>query len=105
VTSAFAGTVTGFPERPFDPSAKLDFPADWSQWLAPGASIVDVQMKVPPEIVVDDTMLVSPITTAWLRMANPDSAEPGNRYDVTYHVTDSDGREDDRSITLVIQER
>jgi hypothetical protein len=93
----------GFPKRLHDPNAVLDYPVDWSAWLPDGDTIVDVTVTVPDDITLTGDPEISPegtIVVAWLAGGTADV-----KYDVTYHIVTAQGREDDRSITLVVRER
>lgn len=92
----------GFPRRIKDPDAVLDFPVDWSSWLPDGDTIESATVTAETGIVVDSFSVVNSGTAvvAWLSGGTTDE-----RYVVTYHIVTVEGREDDRSITVVIRER
>lgn len=75
---------------------------DWSAWLPEGDTIDSVAVTAAAGITVGATSVINAGTAvvAWLS-----GGEPGQKYDVTYHVTTVGGREDDRSITLDVKER
>lgn len=84
-----------------DPDAVLDYTIDWSAWLPPGDTIVDAvaTSSAPDKLVVDSTSHTTDETTVWLS-----GGEVGQTYDVVTHITTNDGREDDRTITIVVKE-
>lgn len=84
-----------------DPDAVLDYRVDWSQWLNPNDSIVASTFTVVTtgSLVVDDTYFDDQTATVWLS-----GGDAGERYVVTNHIATSDGREDDRSITIACKE-
>lgn len=90
----------GFPRRIHDPDAVLDYPVDWSAWLPDGDSINSAEVTAETGINVGVVDVTSPVVTAWLS-----GGVNGMKYNVTYHITTVQGREDDRSITLVVKER
>lgn len=92
----------GFPRRVHDPNAVLDYPMDWSAWLPEGDTIISVTVTAPDDITVapDPEIVAGHIVVAWLA-----GGEQGGKYDVKYHIETAQGREDDRSITLVVKER
>lgn len=99
----------GFPRRLKDPNAVLDFPVDWSRWLASGETITAATVTPATGLTVQG----SPAIEDSQETGVPDSVvvpilsggTVGQKYDVTYHITTSEGRVDDRSITVVIKER
>lgn len=94
----------GFPKRNHDPNAVLDYPSDWSDWLPTGDTIVAATATLSGPNAADFTVENVTFTTtkavAWVSGGVvPRSAT------LTFHITTDEGREDDRSITLVAKER
>jgi hypothetical protein len=90
-----------FPKRIHDPDALLDYPADWSAWLPEGDTLVDVTVVTDDGVTVENVQPPADgVTVAWIS-----GGTAGESYTVTYHVVTAEGREDDRSITLVCKER
>jgi hypothetical protein len=83
-----------------DPDAKLDWKFDWSPWLQTGETIASSQFIVTAGITVDSTSNTSTNTTVWLL-----GGTPGLPYRVTNRITTSQGRIDDRSITIRVKDR
>lgn len=95
-----------------DPTARLDYPIDWAApkeeggpYLEAGDSIASATARVvgtatgieveSPVVVQDNITIVWVVTTG---------AAPG-RYTVTVAVVTTDGREDERSITVVVADQ
>ncbi len=92
-----------------DPDAKLDYPFDWrakthgngsSDWLAPEETIVSYVITVDDGITLmkdseDDGMVV-----VWLS-----GGEVGNWYKVACKITTSEGRVDERTLHIRVENR
>lgn len=83
-----------------DPQAKLDYPVDWSTWLAGGETITASTWTVPAGITKDSDSFSDTAALAWLS-----GGTAGQDYTITNHIVTSAGREDDRSIILKCRER
>lgn len=83
-----------------DPDAHLDYGIDWSAWLATGETIDDSTWIVPEPLIGDDASHTDELTVVWIS-----GGSAGQRYQVTNRITTTEGRIDDRSITLVCQHR
>lgn len=100
-----------------DPDAELDYINDWSEWLAanpqedggPGwvegdDTITAVTWTVPDGITEGEDTHASSFTdrrsTVWLS-----GGTLGEIYEIVTHVTTADGRIDDRSDHIYIQNR
>jgi hypothetical protein len=92
-----------------DPDAVLDYPFDWTDWLADiGDSIASAVIECEP--ADDSSTLANPQTdvsatkvTAWLG-----GGTVGKTYRVTCHITTSHtpvARKDDRSIFIKVKEQ
>lgn len=85
-----------------DPSARLDYEWDWSNWLRAGETIDTYTVSVTP----DDVMVAEDITgtddtvTAWVS-----GGVRGRVYQVSCHILTSETREDDRAFVLDVQNR
>jgi hypothetical protein len=85
-----------------DPDARLDYTWDWSLWLAAGETIASYTLTAT-DITVESHSLTSPTTvTAWTSGASK-TARP--RPKIRCHITTTAGRQDDRTMTYVVQER
>lgn len=90
-----------------DPDAILDYHFDWTLWMANGDYITASTFIVTPGIVpgngangAPNTAFTTTNTTVWLI-----GGSAGQPYRVTNRITTAQGRSDDRSITIRVQER
>ena len=82
-----------------DPSAILDYSIDWSLWLN-GDTIATSSWTVPTGLTkVSDTKNDSS-TTVWLS-----GGTLGQTYTVTNRITTANGRTDERSIIIKVEDR
>lgn len=99
-------TYTGAPAKPLiekDPDATLDYPFDWTQYLAPITdTITDAEFILETPLVLDRHELdpTGKIAVAWVS-----GGTVGETHRVTCRITTAEGRIDDRSIFLKIKER
>lgn len=83
-----------------DPQAVLDYLWDWGEWMPENDRIVASSFSSSSaDLVVEDSTFNDTTATAWLS-----GGVAGERYTVTNHIVTEDGREDDRSITIVCKE-
>lgn len=91
-----------------DPDAVLDYPFDWSAWLAlnNGDQIAGAVFEVDPSLSIVDQAFDATTATVWLSGGTKPAAGP-NKLRVTCRITttNSPPRIDDRSIFLRIVER
>jgi hypothetical protein len=85
-----------------DPQAKLDYAVDWSTWLQAGETITASTWTVPAGIdqITPDPSFANGVATIWLG-----GGTVGTRYDIVNHIVTSQGREDDRTLTILVAER
>ncbi len=83
-----------------DPNAVLDFGFDWSEWLDTGETISSSAWTVPSGITEDSTSNTTTTTTIWLS-----GGTAGEPYDLVNRVTTSSGRTDDRTMTVICENR
>ncbi len=82
-----------------DPDSTLDYTIDWTEWLAGTDTISTSTWIVPAGLTkVSDTKSLL-TTTVWIR-----GGTAGTSYTVTNRIVTVNGRTDDRSINLVIEE-
>lgn len=81
-----------------DPDATLDYMWDWSSWLDDGDTIVAATVVAETGISVDSYAINAEGTavTAWIS-----GGTPSNKYRIVNHIQTNDGREDDRTITIL----
>ena len=83
-----------------DKDAVLDYAFDWSRWLSEGEIILSHSVQITGgTAVVDGTSEVDAKVTAWIS-----GAQVGNVH-LTCRVVTNEGRTDDRTIMLQVQER
>jgi hypothetical protein len=81
-----------------DADAILDYDFDWSEWLG-SATIVTSTFTVPSGITEVTDSHTDTVTA--IRLSG---GTWGESYVITNHIVDSDGEEDERSITIRIQQ-
>ena len=82
-----------------DPNAVLDYSWDWTAWLDTGETITSHTL-IPTGVTVESSAVVGSSVVAWISGGTAKSTAS-----VTCRITTSDGRTDDRTMTLWIQER
>ncbi|AZG48854.1 phage fiber-tail adaptor protein [Gordonia insulae] len=86
-----------------DPNAKLDYGINWSDWLRPGDTITASTWTVTgPDaaLVNSDPGFTTTEATVWLA-----GGTLGKTYDAVNHITTAQGREDDRTLKVRIEQR
>lgn len=85
-----------------DPDAVLDYKFDWSSWLASGDTISTATVTASSGLTVDSSSITDTNTTvtAWLS-----GGTAGTKYAVTCHIVTAQDREDDRTVSVLVQER
>lgn len=95
---------TQFKTEAKDPSARLDYTWDWTDWLLGADTIIGATFAYTPNdgSLVIDTPVTDPAGTVVVMISG---GTLGKTYLVTGHIVTSEGREDDRSRRLVICQR
>lgn len=83
-----------------DPNAVLDYQIDYSRWLPAGDTITASSWLAESGLTVDTSSFTDTSTTVWLS-----GGTAGSTYDVRNHITTDDGRQDDRTLTIVVKEQ
>jgi len=83
-----------------DPDAVLDYSVNWVDWLPEGDAIATSTWTAETGITIDSDSNTSTAATVWLS-----GGTEGVRYSVTNHIVTDDGREDDRTLEIIIKER
>lgn len=84
-----------------DPSAVLDYAFDWSEeWLSSAETISDHTVTVSEGLTKDSVDELSGIVTVWLS-----GGIAGTDYTVACEVVTTDGRTDERTITIRCRDR
>ena len=84
-----------------DPDALLDYEWDWAAWLG-ADTIASHTVTAAAGLTVVSSSATSTAVTAWLRI---NGGSVGASYAVTCHIVTAAGREDDRTLTITVQER
>ena len=82
-----------------DPSAILDYSIDWSLWLD-GDTIQSSSWTVPQGLTKASETNNNSTTTVWLSGGTLDQT-----YTVTNRITTANGRTDERSILIKVEDR
>lgn len=85
-----------------DPDARLDFGQDWANWLDEGELITSHEVLLNPP---SGLTLVSHVHTTSKVIIWVTDGTVGVSYRVTYRITTDQGRTDDRTDVITIQER
>ena len=85
-----------------DPQAVLDWSFDWSAdgWLDDAETITSYTITADDGITVDSDSQTDGKVTVWLS-----GGTVGDDYDVACRITTSDGRTDERTITIRVRQR
>ena len=87
-----------------DPDAVLDYEWNWADpkypWLGTDTIASYIIAVTPTGLNVDSSTATSTAVTAWLS-----GGTVGVTYAVTCHIETAAGREDDRTVTVTVQER
>lgn len=84
-----------------DPGAVLDYSFDWGEhWLAVGETISTSTWTVETGITADSNSHDATTTTVFLS-----GGTAGENYQVTNHITTSQARQDERSLTIQVRQR
>ena len=81
-----------------DPSAILDYYMDWTAWLA-GDTIVDSVWVASGDVILSDSAVVGTFTSVWV-----EGGIAGDLIDLTNHIVTTEGREDERTLRLKVQD-
>ena len=84
-----------------DPDSRLEWGCDWSAWLTDGDTITASEWAADSDTITLDTDSHDDTTTVvWVT-----GGKPGTRVRLTNRITTTQGRTDDRTITLLIRQR
>lgn len=79
-----------------DPDAVLDYMIDWSDWLGATDTIASATWTVPDGLTEDSSTETTTTATIWLS-----GGTAGASYALVCRVVTTEGRTDDRTITIV----
>ena len=85
--------------RIHDPQAVLDYKFDWSRWLEPEEQITSATLAASGVTIGSHQVAVAAVT-AWVS-----GGVVGTTARITCHIVTSQGREDDRTMRLLITNR
>ncbi len=83
-----------------DPNADLDYNFDWTEWLQAGEVISVSTMTVTSGLGVDSSSHTSTSATAWLI-----GGTAGKSYKLVNEITTNQGRTDQRTMIIRVQDR
>lgn len=83
-----------------DPQAVLDYKWDWSTWLPTGDTISTHTITAPTGLTVASSANTTTTVTAWLS-----GGTAGNTYSVACKIVTTQGRTDERSILVQVDNR
>lgn len=88
-----------------DPDAVLDYSFDWNgdspgPWLATGETISSYVVTVEAGLTKDSDSDAAGVVTVWLS-----GGTAGTSYTVSCKIVTSDSRTEERSITILVEER
>lgn len=83
-----------------DPEAVLDYSWDWQHWLEAGETITAASVTVPAGLTKDSESNNTTSVTVWLS-----GGTAGESYAVTCEIETTEGRTDQRSITILVRDR
>ncbi|TRW14366.1 phage fiber-tail adaptor protein [Glacieibacterium frigidum] len=87
-----------------DPQAGIDYAVDWGAAYLQGQTITGSVWAVTPD-EAEGVRVTGELGSATRTAATLAGGEPGKLYRVANRVTLSDGRTDERSVTLRIEQR
>ena len=83
-----------------DPQAILDYNIDWNDWLVGGDTITSSSWTVSTGIVLQSSSVSQGITTAWIS-----GGTAGTTYYATNRVDTAAGRREERTLTLICEDK
>lgn len=83
-----------------DPQAKLDYAVDWTAWLGSSETISTSTWTVPSGLTKSAESNTTALAVVWLT-----GGTVGERYALTNHIITNQGREDDRTFTVLITQK
>jgi hypothetical protein len=85
-----------------DPDAILDYSIDWNKWLTIGDTLASATWYLPDGVASTSDYISGTKAVVFVEVtADP----PARKYNLTCHITTAAGREDDRTIQLVVADR
>jgi hypothetical protein len=81
-----------------DPDAILDYYLDWSVWLEGSATLVTSTWEAIGSVTLAQDSILGSFTGVWVMATDEEGL-----VDLINHVVDSEGREDDCTIRLILR--
>lgn len=81
-----------------DPDAVLDYPFDWSDWLETSDTIASYVITVASGLTLDSDSNTTTAVVPWLS-----GGTAGTTYTVACSITTADGRTDERTINISVE--
>lgn len=82
-----------------DPDATVDYQLDWETWLA-GDTIASSTITAEAGLTLESSENTTTTQTAWVS-----GGTAGQDYDVVFEITTTDGRIDQRTLTIFARNR
>jgi hypothetical protein len=82
-----------------DPSAILDYYIDWGPWLGGDTLVSSTWVATGGTVTLSQEAIVGDFTQVWAG-----GGLAGELIDLTNHVVTTDGREDERTIRLIMRD-
>lgn len=83
-----------------DPHADLDYTIDWSDWLGADTISTSAWAVASGDVTLHDAAIVGDLTQVWAT-----GGTAGTIARVTNSIVTAAGREEERTLTFIIQER
>lgn len=96
-------TTTAQQPLPFAPGATLDVSWDWTDWLPAGDTLASHTVTVPAGVTKASDVRAGPVVTAWVTV--PDGTLLGAQFSILCEIVTAQGRRDERSFMINIQQR
>lgn len=100
ITETFSFVGQYRPSIPMDPSAILDYTFDWTDWLTGIGDTIATRTITATNVQVPTSSVNGMLVTVWAH-----SGVPGSVASITCRITTAGGRQDERTIYLLVQER
>lgn len=100
MTDTYTVSASGASSILKDPQATLDYPFDWTAYLAGISDTITAASFTVTSGTITASGFVGAIATAWVS-----GGVAGTTITLTCHITTAGGRQDDRSVYLKVRER
>jgi len=100
VTETYSFVGQNRPNIPMDVDAILDYTFDWTDWLAAISDTILTRTVTAVGVQVPTTILAGTVVTVWAHSGTDQTVAS-----ITCRITTAGGRQDERTIYLLVQER